>query len=58
MPNATKVFHAARAKGMTIDVVGPGSKAHQSMLQIARALRPYPAPEEVKPRKGLFAAFF
>jgi pilus assembly protein CpaE len=58
MPNSTKVFHAARARGVPIDTVAPGSKAHQAMLQIARSLRPFPMPEEVKARKGLFAAFF
>jgi pilus assembly protein CpaE len=58
IPNATKAFHAARAKGVPIDEVAPGSKAHQSVLEIARALRPFPAAEEVKPRRGLFAAFF
>jgi pilus assembly protein CpaE len=58
IPNATKAFHTARAKGVPIDEVAPGSKAHQSILEIARVLRPAPASEVVKPRKGLFAAFF
>ena len=58
IPNATKVFHAARAKGVPIDTVAPGSRAHQSILEIARTLRPFPVPEEAKPRRGLFAAFF
>jgi pilus assembly protein CpaE len=58
--NATKIFHAARAKGVPVDAVAPGSKTHQTILEIARSLRPFPPQEEekIKPRKGLFAAFF
>ncbi len=58
IPNATKLFHAARAKGVPIDVVGAGSRTHQAVLEIARTLRPNPVAETTKPRKGLFAAFF
>jgi pilus assembly protein CpaE len=58
VPNATKLFFAARAKGVPIDAIATGSKAHQAILQIARSVRPYPAVEEAKPRRGLFAAFF
>lgn len=58
IPNATKLFHAARAKGVPLDAVGAGSRAHQSILEIARNLRPNPVGETTKPRKGLFAAFF
>jgi pilus assembly protein CpaE len=59
VPNATKVFHAARAKGVPIDAVGPGGRAHQAILEVARAVRPFPTVEEAKkPRKGLFAALF
>jgi pilus assembly protein CpaE len=58
IPNATKAFHTARAKGVPIDEVAPGTKAHQSILEIARVLRPSPAIGAVKPKKGLFAAFF
>jgi pilus assembly protein CpaE len=59
MPNATKVFRVARAKGVPVDEVAPGRKLHQVILEIARALRPFPPDEEkIKPRKGLFAAFF
>ena len=58
IPNATKLFFAARAKGVPIDAIATGSKAHQAILQIARSVRPFPAAEEAKPRKGLFAAFF
>jgi pilus assembly protein CpaE len=58
IPNATKLFFAARAKGVPIDAIATGSKPHQAILKIARTVRPYPAVEEAKPRKGLFAAFF
>jgi pilus assembly protein CpaE len=59
VPNASKLFFAARAKGVAIDAIATGSKAHQAILQIARGLRPFPAAEETaKQRKGLFAAFF
>jgi pilus assembly protein CpaE len=58
IPNATKPFHHARAKGVAIDEVAAGSKAHQSILEIARALRPFPVEETSRPRRGLFAAFF
>ena len=58
IPNATKVFLAARAKGVPIDVIAAGSKVHQSLLEIAQPLRPFPAAEAAKARKGLFAAFF
>ncbi|WP_406696377.1 hypothetical protein V5E97_35840 [Singulisphaera sp. Ch08] len=58
IPNATKSFTLARARGVPLDEVASGSKAHQAILEIARALRPFPVVEESKPRKGLFAAFF
>jgi pilus assembly protein CpaE len=58
VPNATKLFFAARAKGVPIDAIATGSKSHQAILQIARSVRPYPVAEEAKPKKGLFAAFF
>jgi pilus assembly protein CpaE len=58
IPNATKLFFAARAKGVPIDAIATGSKPHQAILQIARSVRPFPTAEEAKPRKGLFAAFF
>jgi pilus assembly protein CpaE len=60
IPNATKLFFAARAKGVPIDTIATGSKPHQAILEIARTVRPYPATEETKQkqRKGLFAAFF
>ncbi|MFO0907649.1 MAG: AAA family ATPase [Isosphaeraceae bacterium] len=58
VPNATKVLHAARAKGVPIDAVGAGSRVHQSILEVARGLKPVPATDGSKPRRGLFAAFF
>lgn len=58
IPNATKSFNLARARGVPLDEVASGSKAHQAILEIARSLRPYPVLEPSKPRKGLFAAFF
>lgn len=58
VPNATKVFRAARAKGVPIDEVAPGTRPHQAILSIARALRPSAAVVDGKPKKGLFAALF
>lgn len=58
VPNATKALHAARAKGVPIDAVAPGSPVHQAIMQIARGLKPAQAAEATKPRRGLFAAFF
>ena len=58
IPNATKLFFAARAKGVPIESIATGSRSHQAILQIARAVRPFPEAEEAKPRRGLFAAFF
>ncbi|SIO62636.1 pilus assembly protein CpaE [Singulisphaera sp. GP187] len=58
IPNASKSFNTARARGVPLDEVAPGSKAHQAILEIARSLRPFPVLETSKPRKGLFAAFF
>ena len=58
VPNDTKVFRLARAKGVPIDVIAAGSKIHQSLLAIAQSLRPFPVAETAKARKGLFGAFF
>jgi len=58
IPNATKVFRAARAKGVPIDEIAPGTRAHQAILSIARELRPSAAVADAKPKKGLFAALF
>jgi pilus assembly protein CpaE len=58
VPNATKVLHAARAKGVPIDAVAPGSRVHQAILEVAKGLKPAPAADAAKPRRGLFAAFF
>jgi pilus assembly protein CpaE len=58
IPNATKMVHAARAKGVPIDAVAPGSRLHQSILEVAKGLKPVPVAEEPKHKRGLFAAFF
>ena len=58
IPNATKMVHAARAKGVPIDAVAAGSRIHQSILEIAKGLKPMAQPLEIKPKRGLFAAFF
>ena len=58
IPNATKMVHAARAKGVPIDAVAPGSRIHQSILEIAKGIKPMPETVEAKPKRGLFAAFF
>jgi pilus assembly protein CpaE len=58
IPNSTKQFSAARARGVPIDEVAAGSRTHQAMQEIARSLLPNPPVIETKPRKGLFAAFF
>ncbi len=58
IPNVSKVFRTARAKGVTIDEVAPGSRPHQAFLSIAKSLRPNDAVVEGKPKKGIFAALF
>ena len=58
VPVAVKPFQNARIRGVPISEVASGSRAHQSILEIARALSPAPSGEVEKPRKGLFAAFF
>lgn len=58
VPNATKVFQAARIQGIPIADVAKGSRPHQVFLEMARALKSVPEEPAAKPRKGLFAAFF
>jgi pilus assembly protein CpaE len=58
IPNATKLVHEARSKGLPIAVEGSGTKVHQAILDIAHALRPFPGAIEEKPRRGFFAALF
>ncbi|GAC1469929.1 MAG: AAA family ATPase [Isosphaeraceae bacterium] len=58
LPNATKIVQSARSKGVPIEAVAEGSKMHLAILEMAKGLRPQPAVEKVKPRRGLFAAFF
>lgn len=57
IPNATKIYQAARIKGAPIADVAKGTRPHQVFLEMARAVRP-PTEEVVKPRKGFFAALF
>jgi pilus assembly protein CpaE len=60
VPNATKLFRRARTRGVPIDEVdgGAGSKAHQSILNIARELHPFPAQPAAKAGgRRLFSAF-
>jgi pilus assembly protein CpaE len=58
IPNATKILQASRIQGVPIADVAKGSRPHQVFLEMARTLRPAPEDSSVKPRKGLFAAFF
>ena len=58
VPVAAKPFQNARIRGVPISEVASGSRPHQAILEIARALRPALSSETEKPRKGLFAAFF
>ena len=58
VPNATKVVHAGRAKGVPLDAVASGSRIHQAILEIAKGLKPAPPVDPAKPRRGFFAAFF
>jgi len=58
IPNAGKVFHEARIKGVPLSLIAKGSRPHQAFLEIARALRPAGADQSSKPKRGLFAAFF
>ena len=58
VPNATKIFQAARIRGVPIGDIAKGSRPHQVFLEMARALRPVPEGQVTKERKGLFAALF
>ncbi|MGC8639434.1 MAG: AAA family ATPase [Isosphaeraceae bacterium] len=58
IPYAVKPFQNARIRGMPLGDVAPGTRPHQALLEIARALRPDSAADAEKPRRGLFAAFF
>ena len=40
IPNATKIFQAARIKGAPVADVAKGSRPHQVFLEMARAVRP------------------
>ena len=59
VPNASRIVHQARSKGVPIGVEAPGSKVHQAILEIAHALRPFPEVEaKPKQRRGFFAALY
>lgn len=58
IPNSTKIAHAARAKGVPIDDVAPGSRLHQSILEVVKGIKPPPESDRPKSKRGLFAAFF
>ena len=58
VPLAVKPFQTARIRGVPISEVASGSRSHQAILEIARALSLASSNESVKPRRGLFAAFF
>ncbi len=58
VPLASKVFQNSRVRGVPISEVASGSRPHQSILEIARALSPALSSGVEKRRKGLFAAFF
>ena len=58
IPVAVKPFQTARIRGVPVSEVASGSRSHQAILEIARALSPASSNGSDKPRKGLFAAFF
>jgi pilus assembly protein CpaE len=58
IPVAVKAFQNARIRGVPLSEVASGSRSHQSILEIARGIRPASSGDSEKPRKGLFAAFF
>lgn len=58
VPLAVKPFQNARIRGVPLGDVAPGTRPHQSILEIARGLRPDSAVDSEKPRKRRFAAFF
>jgi pilus assembly protein CpaE len=59
IPNATKIFQAARIKGTPIGDAAKGTRPHQLFLEMARAVRPPTEEAAAKPqRKGFFAALF
>jgi pilus assembly protein CpaE len=58
IPVATKPFQNARIRGVPLAEVAAGTRPHQAILEIARALRPAQPSDPNKARKGLFAAFF
>lgn len=57
VPNAFKVFDAARSRGVTLEEEAAGCRAHKALQEMAQAFLPPPA-EPARPRRGRFAAFF
>jgi pilus assembly protein CpaE len=58
VPLAIKSFQNARIRGVPLGEAAPGTRPHQAILEMARALRPDSSADSDQPRKGLFAAFF
>ncbi len=58
IPIAVKPFQNSRIRGVPLAEVASGSRPHQAILEIARALSAAPSGNEDKPRRGLFAALF
>jgi pilus assembly protein CpaE len=58
VPIAVKPFQNARIRGVPLADVAAGSRSHQAILEIARALGPDSTAESEKPRRGRFAALF
>jgi pilus assembly protein CpaE len=58
VPMAVKPFQNARIRGVPLADVAAGTRPHQAILEIARALGPNSAGDSEKPRRGRFAALF
>ncbi len=58
VPNATKLVHEARSKGVPIGAQGPGSKVHLAIQAMAAALAPFPEKPAARRRRGLLARLF
>jgi pilus assembly protein CpaE len=58
VPNATKIFHAARDRGVPIDAISPRSDAQRVITQIAKDLVPWASFKEAKQTRGFFRERF
>lgn len=58
VPNATKVFHAARDRGVPIDAVSPRCEAQRAIAQIAKDLVPWTSFKETRQSRGFFRERF